>query len=87
MEETHEQHKLHGFMQCLIYVLHCPRSRPCSFYKASPRFWGFFYGALDKLSRIAIYHQLLYSKLANAAADLPGQHRYTPRRKKQDLDP
>src|ERR1700678_1776369 len=62
MEETHEQHKLHGFMQCLVYVsiglgiaefvyIHAP-------------FWGVFSHALLKLQSIAIYRELVYSKLA-----------------------
>ena len=61
MEETHEQHKLHGFMQCMIYVSIALEF--CVFlYPAAP-FWGVFAHALNKLSQIAIYQQLIYSKL------------------------
>jgi hypothetical protein len=61
MEETHEQHKLHGFMQCAIY-LSVALEAAIFVYKKAP-FWGFFYGPIEKLSHIVIYHQLLYSKL------------------------
>jgi len=62
MEETHEQHKLHGFMQCLVYVS-IALEAAIFVYKQAP-FWGFFYGPLDKLSHIGIYQELVYSKLA-----------------------
>lgn len=62
MDETHEQHKLHGFMQCMIYVSIALEF--CVFlYPAAP-FWGVFAHALYKLSQIAIYRQLIYSKLS-----------------------
>jgi hypothetical protein len=61
MEETHEQHKLHGFMQCAIY-LSVALEAAIFVYLRAP-FWGFFYGPLEKLSHIVIYRQLLYSKL------------------------
>jgi Type IV secretion-system coupling protein DNA-binding domain/YWFCY protein len=62
MEETREQQKLHGFLQCGIYVSIALEA--CVFiYKHAP-VWGFFYKALDKLSRLGIYHEIIYSKLA-----------------------
>jgi hypothetical protein len=61
MEETHEQHKLHGFMQCAIYISIALEASIFIYLKAP--FWGFFGNALAKLSHIAIYHELVYSKL------------------------
>src|ERR1700744_6497007 len=84
MEETHEQHKLHGFMQCLIYVS-IALEAAIFVYKQAP-FWGFFYGALDKLSHVAIYHQLMYSKLATLLI-ICLVSIGTLAKKKQDLDP
>ena len=40
MEETHEQHKLHGFLQCAIYVS-IALEASLFIYKEAP-FWGFF---------------------------------------------
>ncbi len=62
MEETHEQHKLYGFMQCGIY-LSVALEAALFVYKQAP-FWGFFYGPLEKLGHTLIYQQLMYSKLA-----------------------
>ena len=84
MEETHEQHKLHDFMQCLVYVS-IALEAAIFVYKQAP-FWGFFYGALDKLSHIAIYHELLYSKLATLLL-ICLVSIGTLAKKKQDLDP
>ncbi|MFI5160499.1 MAG: type IV secretion system DNA-binding domain-containing protein [Sphingobacteriales bacterium] len=62
MEETREQQKLHGFLQCGIYVTVALEA--CIFiYKNSP-FWGFFHTPLIKLSRLPIYHNIVYSKLS-----------------------
>jgi hypothetical protein len=62
MEETRDQQKLHGFLQCAIYISIALEA--CIFiYKQAP-FWGFFYEPLEKLSHVVIYHQLIYSKLA-----------------------
>ena len=61
MEETHEQHKLHGFLQCAIYVS-IALEAVIFVYKDAP-FWGFFNQPIDKISHIVIYHQLIYSKL------------------------
>lgn len=62
MEETREQQKLHGFLQCMIYVSIALEF--CVFIYRDAPFWGVFAHALEKISRIAIYHQLLYSKLS-----------------------
>ncbi|BAU55640.1 type IV secretion system DNA-binding domain-containing protein [Mucilaginibacter gotjawali] len=84
MEETHAQQKLHGFMQCLIYIS-IALEAAIFVYKQAP-FWGFFYGALDKLSHIAIYRQLIYSKLATLLL-ICLVSIGTLAKKKQDLDP
>lgn len=62
MEETHEQHKLHGFMQCAIYMT-VALEAAVFVYKDAP-FWGFFVLPLHKLAGLAIYHHVFYSKLA-----------------------
>jgi hypothetical protein len=62
MEETHEQHKLHGFLQCGIYAS-IALEASIFIYKKAP-FWGFFHEPLDKLSHLIIYQQIIYSKLA-----------------------
>ncbi|MDB5145774.1 MAG: Type secretion-system coupling protein DNA-binding domain protein [Mucilaginibacter sp.] len=84
MEETHEQHKLHGFMQCAIYVS-IALEASIFIYKDAP-FWGFFVNALNKLSHIAIYHELVYSKLATLLL-ICLVSIGTLAKKKQDLDP
>jgi hypothetical protein len=62
MEETRDQQKLHGFLQCAIYLSIALEA--CIFiYKQAP-FWGFFYEPLEKLSHVAIYQHIIYSKLA-----------------------
>jgi len=62
MEETREQQRLHGFLQCMIYV-----SLALEFsvfvYLDAP-FWGVFSHALQKLAGLVFYRKLLYSKLA-----------------------
>ncbi|MDR6943669.1 type IV secretion system DNA-binding domain-containing protein [Mucilaginibacter pocheonensis] len=62
MEETREQQKLHGFMQAAIY-LSVLLEVVIFVYRKAP-FWGFFFTPLDKISHIAIYDSLVYSKLA-----------------------
>lgn len=62
MEETREQQKLHGFMQCGIYLSIALKATVFIYLKAP--FWGFFGKALFKLSHVIIYHSLVYSKLA-----------------------
>lgn len=84
MEETHEQHKLHGFMQCLIY-LSIALEAAIFVYKHAP-FWGFFYGPIEKLSHVFIYQHLLYSKLATLLL-ICLVSIGTLAKKKQELDP
>src|SRR6202051_2589008 len=84
MEETHEQHKLHGFMQCAIY-LSIALEAVIFIYKDAP-FWGFFNKPIDSLSHIAIYHQLIYSKLSTFLL-ICLVSIGTLAKKKQDLDP
>jgi len=84
MEETHEQHKLHGFMQCAIYISIALEASVFIYLKAP--FWGFFSNALDKLSHIAIYHELVYSKLCTFLL-ICLVSIGTLAKKKQDLDP
>jgi len=84
MEETHEQHKLHGFMQCLIY-LSIALEASIFVYSKAP-FWGFFTNALNKISHIAIYQSLVYSKLFTFLL-ICLVSIGTLAKKKQDLDP
>ena len=62
MEETREQQRLHGFLQCCIYFSVALEAAVFVYKGAS--FWGFFNAPLDKLSHLVIYHSLLYSKLS-----------------------
>jgi hypothetical protein len=62
MEETREMHKLHSFLRCAIY-LSIVLEGALFIYIGAP-FWGIFAYALLKLRQVAIYHQLIYSKLA-----------------------
>lgn len=62
MEETREQQRLHGFLQCCIYFS-AALEAAVFVYKGAP-FWGFFNTPLEKLSHLVIYHSLLYSKLS-----------------------
>src|ERR1700761_4409188 len=62
MEETREQQKLHGFLQCGIYLSVALEAAIFVYLKAP--FWGFFGKALIKISHIKIYHELIYSKLS-----------------------
>ncbi|TSJ40932.1 type IV secretory system conjugative DNA transfer family protein [Mucilaginibacter corticis] len=62
MEETRDQQKLHGFLQCGIYVS-IALEAGIFVYKQAP-FWGFFRLPLEKLSHLAIYQNIVYSKLA-----------------------
>ena len=62
MEETHAQQKLHGFLQCAIY-LSIALEAAIFIYSKAP-FWGFFGNAIEKISHIVIYQQLIYSKLS-----------------------
>lgn len=62
MEETREQQKLHGFLQCGIY-LSLLLEAAVFIYRDAP-FWGVFADPLGKVSHIVIYSNLVYSKLA-----------------------
>ncbi|MFC0513157.1 type IV secretion system DNA-binding domain-containing protein [Mucilaginibacter angelicae] len=62
MEETREQQKLHGFLQCSIYLSILLEAAIFVYHDAP--FWGIFFTPLDKISHIAIYSKLIYSKLA-----------------------
>jgi hypothetical protein len=84
MEETHEQHKLHGFMQCLVYV--SIGLEIAEFVYIHAPFWGVFSHALLKLQTIAIYRELVYSKLATLLL-ICLVSIGTLAKKKQDLDP
>ncbi|WP_158829092.1 type IV secretion system DNA-binding domain-containing protein [Mucilaginibacter lacusdianchii] len=65
MEETREQQKLHGFLQCGIYVSIFLEAIVFIYPKAP--FWGFFISVISRLSRLPVYHDLIYSKLATFA--------------------
>jgi hypothetical protein len=65
MEETREQQKLHGFLQCGIYFSILLEAAIFIYHKAP--FWGIFLSPLDKISHIVIYGSLLYSKLSTFA--------------------
>ncbi|NHA03253.1 type IV secretion system DNA-binding domain-containing protein [Mucilaginibacter sp. HC2] len=62
MEETREQQKLHGFLQCAIYIS-IGLEAAIFIYHDAP-FWGIFFTPLDKISHLIIYSKLVYSKLA-----------------------
>ncbi|WP_439698141.1 type IV secretion system DNA-binding domain-containing protein [Mucilaginibacter sp. AW1-7] len=61
MEETHEMQKLHGFMQCLIY-LSIALEVAVFVYIGAP-FWSVFSTPLIKIASIVIYRQVIFSKL------------------------
>src|ERR1700761_6813273 len=62
MEETREQQRLHGFLQCAIYLSILLEAAIFIYHNAP--FWGVFFKPLDNLSHIFIYRNLVYSKLA-----------------------
>ncbi|NQX54479.1 type IV secretion system DNA-binding domain-containing protein [Pedobacter panaciterrae] len=62
MEESREIQKLHGFLQCTIYLMVIAEIM-IFVYSRAP-FLGLFSFVVDKLSLIPIYHKLLYSKFA-----------------------
>lgn len=62
MDETREQQKLHGFLQCLIYFSILLEA--AIFIYADAPFWGIFLTALHKAGHLFIYRNLVYSKLA-----------------------
>ena len=65
MEETREQQKLHGFMQSAIYLSVLLEVAIFVYHQAP--IWGFFYSPLDKIAHIAIYGDLVLSKLTTLA--------------------
>jgi hypothetical protein len=65
MEETREQQRLHGFLQCAIY-LSILLEAAIFIYHDAP-FWGVFFKPLDNIGHIFIYRNLVYSKLATFA--------------------
>lgn len=62
MEETREMQKLHGFLQCAIYML-VVLEAVLFVYLPAP-IWGLFAQALLKIQHIPVWHELVYSKLA-----------------------
>jgi hypothetical protein len=84
MEETQVQHKLHGFLQCTIYLMVIIEI--LIFVYAKAPFLGLFSFAVAKLSLIPIYQQMLYSKLATLTL-ICLVSIGTLSKKKTDLDP
>jgi hypothetical protein len=62
MEETQTQHKLHGFLQCGIYLMVI--FEIIIFVYAKAPFLGLFAFVVDKLMLIPVYQSLLFSKLS-----------------------
>jgi len=62
MEESRDQQKLHGFLQCCIYLSIALEA--CIFIYQPAPVWGIFSNALYKLGQIIIYQNLVYSKLS-----------------------
>ncbi|RZK42641.1 MAG: type IV secretory system conjugative DNA transfer family protein [Pedobacter sp.] len=62
MDETREQQKLYGFLQSTIYVMIATEVAIFVYIDAS--FWGFFRNVLLKISRLIVFDNLIYSKLA-----------------------
>jgi hypothetical protein len=84
MEETREQQRMHGFLRCAIYfsiVLEV-----IVFVYGGAPFWGIFGAFWLKLSRIAVYRQLIYSKLFTLVIIVLVSVG-TLSKKKPDLDP
>jgi len=84
MEETREQQKLHGFLQCAIYMS-IVLEVSLFVYPEAP-FWGVFAHVMDKLRHIAVYQALIYSKLATMLL-ICLVSIGTLAKKKQELDP
>lgn len=61
MEDSREMQKLHGFLQCSIYVMVALEAAIFVYLKAPV--WGFFYAILFRISHIPIYQSILFSKL------------------------
>lgn len=62
MEESRDQQKLHGFLQCCIYLSIALEA--CIFIYQPAPVWGIFGNALYKVGQIIIYQNLVYSKLS-----------------------
>jgi hypothetical protein len=84
MEETREQQKLHGFLQCAIY-LSILLEAAIFIYRDAP-FWGIFFTPLERISHLVIYASLVYSKLATFGL-ICLVSIGTLAKKKTDLDP
>jgi hypothetical protein len=84
MEETREQQKLHGFLQCAIYIS-IGLEAAIFIYHDAP-FWGIFFTPLDKISHLVIYSGLVYSKLTTFGL-ICLVSIGTLAKKKTDLDP
>jgi hypothetical protein len=84
MEETRDQQKLHGFLQCCIYLSMALEA--CIFIYQGAPIWGVFTGALHKIGQIIIYENLVYSKLSTLLV-ICLVSVGTLAKKKVDLDP
>jgi len=84
MEETREQQKLHGFLQCAIYVSILLEA--AIFIYPNAPFWGVFAKPLEKIGHMAIYSNLVYSKLSTLVLVCLVSIG-TLAKKKTDLDP
>src|SRR5476651_790312 len=84
MEETREQQKLHGFLQCAIYISILLEAAIFIYHNA--RFWGVFANPLDKIGHMVIYDKLVYSKLTTLTL-ICLVSIGTLAKKKTDLDP
>ena len=61
MEETREQQKLHGFLQCGIYL--SVLLEAAVFIYLNAPLWGVFFNPLEKISHLTVYSSPLFSKL------------------------
>jgi Type IV secretion-system coupling protein DNA-binding domain/YWFCY protein len=84
MEETREQQKLHGFLQCAIYISILLEAAIFIYHNAP--FWGVFANPLDKIGHMVIYSKLVYSKLTTLTL-ICLVSIGTLAKKKTDLDP
>src|SRR5437879_5762216 len=84
MEETREQQKLHGFLQCAIYVSILLEAAILIYLKAP--FWSIFATPLAKVAQLPIYEKPVYSKLATFAL-ICLVSVGTLAKKEKDLDP
>jgi hypothetical protein len=62
MEESHDQQKMHGFLQCCIYL--SVALEACIFIYQPAPVWGIFSEPLNKLGHIIVYENLVNSKLS-----------------------